>query len=241
MRKLHVITQKEMVKPQKLKECIAVVIDVFLATSTISFLLKNNYEPVYAMKDVERARTFFAEQTVDYMMLGERKGEPVDGFQYPDPTTIQLTKQRKAAIICSTNGTRAIEKAKNAKKMYISSLVNGHLVAERVHDISDESSIVLICSGNDARFSKEDFVGAGQIVDHLVKKGDYSLTDSSKVAREAYHCSKSKSFQDLLEGETASLLSSYGFPQSMNLVIDNVEKVNVLPVFNNNKIICEMK
>ena len=33
MRKVHVITQKELVDPDKLIDCTAVVIDVFLATS----------------------------------------------------------------------------------------------------------------------------------------------------------------------------------------------------------------
>lgn len=237
MRRIHVITQKEIVDPIRLRDCTAVVIDVFLATSTIAFLIKHNYEPIYAMEDVDSARVFATQQKGLYLLLGEEKGETVEGFLYPDPTLLQSSQKKIPAIICSTNGTRAIEKAKEAKSLYISSLVNGHLIADRLHKQEDGSSIVLISSGNDNRFSTEDFVGAGQIIDHLMRKGDYILSDSSKVARETYLQSYSLSFQNLLEGETAVLLRGLGFPESMDLVIENYEKINVIPIFVGNKII----
>lgn len=237
MRKIQVITQKEMVDQSRLKDCTAVVIDVFLATSTIAFLLENNYEPIYAMEDVESAHTLAANQTASYLLLGEAKGEAVKGFLYPDPTLLEYSEDRKSAIICSTNGTRAIEKAKGAKTLYISSILNGHLVAESIHEQDDGSSILLICSGNDNRFSLEDFVGAGQIVDQLMRKGNYVLSDASKVARETYMQSFASDFQNLLDSETACLLRNVGSAESMNFVIQNHEKINVLPVFVDNQII----
>ena len=237
MRKVHVITQKEMVDPIQLKDCTAVVIDVFLATSTIAFLINHNYEPVYAMEDVESARNFALRQTGSYLLLGEAKGEAIDGFLYPDPTLLQSTERQMPAIICSTNGTRAIESSKTARALYISSLVNGHIVAKHLHEQDNDSSIVLICSGNDNRFSMEDFVGAGQIIEHLMEKGNYSLSDSSKVARDTYQQSKLMSFQNLLDSETSTLLRRFNFPESMDFVIENYEKLDVLPIFTENKIV----
>lgn len=237
MRKVHVITQKEAVNEQKLEGCTAVVIDVFLATSTISFLLKHNYGPVYAVQDSKSALELAAKQDRPYVLLGETQGKVIDGFQYPDPCLIEPIELQKIAIICSTNGTRAIDKAAKAKVLYISSLVNGHLIAERIHGQTDHSSIVLICSGNDDRFSMEDFVGAGQIVDHLMCKSDYMLSDSSKLARDTYRTSLAISFKNLLDCETASLLKSFDFEESMNLVIRNHEKVEIIPVFTGNKIV----
>lgn len=237
MRKIHVITQKEAINEQMLEGCTAVVIDVFLATSTIAFLLEHKYGPIYAVKDSKRALELASRQDGPYLLLGETKGEAIEGFQFPDPCLIETTEQQKAAIICSTNGTRAIEKAKKAKVLYISSLVNGHLIAKRIHEQTDQSSIVLICSGNDDRFSMEDFVGAGQIIEHLINKGEYSLSDSSKLARRTYQNSLSISFQDLLDCETALLLRSFDFEESMDMVIQNCEKVEIIPVFIGNKIV----
>lgn len=237
MRKIHVITQKEAVKEDKLYGCTAVVIDVFLATSTISFLLEQNYDTVYAVKDSESAVDLARGLSGEVLLLGETKGESIEGFQYPDPCLIKPSKGGEQAVICSTNGTRAIEKAIHSKRMYISSLINGHLIAEQIHQEQDSSSIVLICSGNDDRFSMEDFIGAGQIISHLMEKGDYALTDASKMAKSAYEHELAADFINLHDCETADLLRSFDFEESIYLILRNFEKVNAIPVFEDGKII----
>ncbi|WP_198038649.1 2-phosphosulfolactate phosphatase [Planococcus lenghuensis] len=234
------MTQKEAVDEQKLAGCTAVVIDVFLATSTIAFLLTNNYEPIYTVKDSEHALALASWLEEPYILLGETRGKCIEGFQYPDPCLIKFVQEKKAAIICSTNGTRAIESAKKAKILYISSLVNGHKVAEHISMQTDDSSIVLICAGNDDRFSMEDFVGAGQIIDRLLKGEEYALSDAAKLARDTYLSSSAISFRNLLDCETASLLRSFEFENSMDLVIEHHEKVEVVPIFKGNKVVQEL-
>lgn len=237
MRKIHVITQKEAVNEQKIKGCVAVVIDVFLATSTIAFLLEKKYQPVYAVEDSESALKLAGELECPYVLLGETKGESIEGFQYPDPCLIIPAEKEKTAIICSTNGTRAIKKAENAKALYISSLINGHAIAKQLHEVENRASIVLICSGNDDRFSMEDFVGAGQLVHHLSTMGEYILSDSSKLARDTYKQSVQEDFQGLLSCETADLLRSYDYEKSLDFVLEHFEKVEVIPVLDGHKII----
>lgn len=237
MRKIHVITQKEVVAEEKLKGCTAVVIDVLLATSTIAFLLENNFEPIYAVKDSNHAIELSKRHSEPHILLGETKGESIHGFQYPDPCLIKISDAKQAAIICSTNGTIAIEKASKANVLFISSLVNGHLIAERIHLQEDGSSIVLVCSGNDNRFSMEDFIGAGQIVEHLLHKGNYELSDSSKLAREAYLHAHENSFKELHECETAHLLKSFDFTDSVEFVLRHYETIDVVPLFTDGKIV----
>ena len=237
MRKIHVITQKEAVNEEKLKGCVAVVIDVFLATSTIAFLLEKKYQPVYAVEDSESALKLARELEGPFVLLGETKGESIEGFQYPDPCLIVPAEKEKTAIICSTNGTRAIKKAENAKVLYISSLINGHAIAKQLHELGDMSSIVLICSGNDDRFSMEDFVGAGQIVHHLGTMGEYILSDSSKLARDTYKNALQEDFQGLLACETADLLRSFDYEISLDFVLEHFEKVDVIPILDGNKIV----
>lgn len=237
MRKVHVITQKEAVAEEKLKGCTAVVIDVFLATSTIAFLLENNFEPIYAVKDSSQAIELSKRHSEPHILLGETKGESIHGFQYPDPCLIRSSEEKKAAIICSTNGTIAIEKASKANVLFVSSLVNGHLIAERIHLQKDDSSIVLVCSGNDDRFSMEDFIGAGQIIEHLLRKGHYELSDSSKLAREAYCYADAASFKELHECETAHLLKRFDFTGSVEFVLRHHEKIDVVPLYTEGKIV----
>lgn len=239
MRKIHVITQKEAVREERLAGCTAAVIDVFLATSTIIFLLDRNYEPVHAVLGNEQALELSKLQEAEHLLLGESKGEGLEGFDYPDPCALKYSPERQAAIICSTNGTIAIEKAKNAKRLYISSLVNGHRVAERIHQEQDGSSIVLICSGNDDRFSMEDFIGAGQLVEHLDKWGGYELSDAAKLAQQAYRNSYAEGFNELLDSETADLLKRFKFPEAAEFVIRHHEKLDVVPVYEGGMIVKE--
>lgn len=241
MRKIHVITQKEAVREERLVGCTAAVIDVFLATSTIIFLLDRNYEPVHAVLGSEQALELSKLQEAEHLLLGESKGEGLEGFDYPDPCALEYSAERQAAIICSTNGTIAIEKAKEAKKLYISSLVNGHRVAERIHQEQDGSSIVLICSGNDDRFSMEDFIGAGQLADHLAKWGSYELSDAAKLARKAYRSSLAERFNELLDSETADLLKRFNFPEAAEFIIRQHEQLDVVPVYKDGMIVKELE
>ncbi len=239
MRKIQVITQKELVDTELIRDCTAVVIDVFLATSTITYLLEKGCEPVYAVKDEITALEIVKEQDSPYLLMGERYGNAIENFEYPDPTLIVSTNAKRAAIICSTNGTIAIEKAKHAKTLYASSLLNGHRVSSQIYQQDDRSSIVLICSGNAGRFSMEDIIGAGQIIDHLAAKDDFTLSDSASLARDAFIYAKSQQFVNLLECETAELLRRTGFEHTIQWVIDQFEKVDVVPVYRNGKIIAD--
>ncbi len=241
MRKIHVVTQKEAVEENRLVDCTAVILDVFLATSTICFLLQNNYQPVYAVGDKESALDIKEKIDGPTLLLGEIKGKPIPGFVYPDPTKLNHAKAEVSAIICSTNGTKAIKKCESAKNVFISSLVNGHCVAESIHLKKDSSSIVLICAGNDNRFSIEDFVGAGQVIEHLMQKGDYALSDSATLARETYINYKIEKFERLLNCETANLLSSLDYEESVQFVIDYIEKLDIVPVSAGEKIFLETK
>jgi 2-phosphosulfolactate phosphatase len=236
MRKIHVITQKELVDSEMIRNCTAVVIDVLLATSTITYLLEKGYEPVYAVKDALSALDIVKNQKCPYLLMGEWQGESIENFHYPDPMLIETTKIKRPAIICSTNGTIAIEKAKQAKALYASSLLNGHTVAEHIRQQDDGASVVLICSGNAGRFSMEDFIGAGQIIDHLTRNNVFELSDAARLARDAFVHAKLKQFINLLESETAGLLKRTGYELSTQWVIDQVEKVDVVPVYRNGKI-----
>ncbi|WP_188208057.1 2-phosphosulfolactate phosphatase [Alkalibacillus aidingensis] len=238
MRKIYVVTQKELVNSDRLQGATAIVIDVFLATSTITFLLEKNYQPVYAAENQEHAMNIANQLGSDTpLMLGEKNGESINGFGFPDPRLLKHSEQQNAAIICSTNGTRAIEAAKRAKKLYISSITNGHLVAKSVDQESiNHSPIVLVCSGNGGHFSLEDFVGAGHIIDHLLKSGEFELNDAAKLARNTFINVRSNNFIDLYSCDTKHLLERLGYPGSVDYVINQFEKVNVIPVYQEGKI-----
>lgn len=237
MRKIHVLFNKEAVVEFRLQQCTVVVVDVFLATSTITTLLANGIEPVYAVENAAIATKLAENLESPLLLFGESEGLALDGFLYPDPTLIHKQLNPTQAIICSTNGTRAIQKAKQAKQLYISSLVNGHAVAKVLHSEEDEGTIVIIAAGNNPTISIEDLTGAGQIVSHLLNLGDYDVTDAAFVSKITFDYMKNQKFAPLKKADTAKLLQQIGIPSSVKFVLNQIEQINVVPIFKNNQII----
>ena len=230
------ILNKESVVPDRLHACSAVVIDVFLATTTINTLLAHDIEPVYAVEDAEIAWQIQQLLGGNTLMLGESFGHAIDDFIYPDPTLITSQLSSTQAIICSTNGTKAIQKAKNAAQLYISSLANGHAVAKALHEELSDRSIVIIASGNNGRFSLEDFVGAGQIISHLQQLGEYELSDAAYAAQSIYECIKAQNYEPLYNTETVQLLKEVNMDDAVPFVIDTIESMDFAAIYEDGQI-----
>lgn len=241
MRKILVILNKESVVPKRLTECSAVVVDVFLATTTINTLLAHDIEPVYAVENAEVALQVRHLLSGNTLLFGESFGYAIDDFIYPDPTLITAQLGATQAIICSTNGTKAIQKAKNASQLYISSLANGHAVAKAMHEEQSDRPIVIIASGNDGRFSLEDCVGAGQIIAHLLKLGDYALSDAAYAAQMLYECVKAQNFEPLTHTETVQLLKKFNMDDAVPFVIDTIESMDFAAIYKDGQISIQRK
>ncbi|UOF92358.1 2-phosphosulfolactate phosphatase [Fodinisporobacter ferrooxydans] len=230
MRKIHVITQKEAVQPHQIKTCTAVVTDVLLATSTIATLLHHGAKEVIPVADEKeglKLASELAEET--YMLCGEQDGHTLDGFLGTDPETLLAADiADKAIILSTTNGTVAIRKSMLAKTVYTASFLNGQAVAKDLQKSNDTSSILLVCSGSQGRFSIEDFLGAGYLISELVHENisAWTLTDSAKAAFRLYeHCADNLA-NVLRTSETGNLLRNLGYPDS----IEYVTKVGALPI-----------
>jgi 2-phosphosulfolactate phosphatase len=239
MRRIHVITQKEFVDPQKIKESTAVVVDVLLATSVIGFALDNGFQSITTVRDEEEGLHILKKETASSILMGENKGIHIEGMEYPDPLLFwsDSYKQKDHLILLTTNGTVAINNAAGAKDLYVSSLLNGHIIAKELYENREDTSIVIVCAGNSGRFSMEDFIGAGQIIHHLVKESDYSLSDSSLAALECYRATKQNQFSILHSTETAQILQGLGFGDTVSLIVERIEKVDVLPKVKGGKIV----
>lgn len=234
MRRIHVVTQKELVEEDKIKNNIAVVIDVLLATSTIVMALEKGISGVTPVKDSFSGHSIYKKDIVNNLLMGEKEGELIDGMLYPDPNLFNAEENeyKRFLILLTTNGTVAIENSLAAKELYVSSLLNGHSIAKEINSKTNEESIILVCAGNHGRFSLEDFIGAGQIIHHLMDSESghkYSLSDSSKGALTMYRSAKEDEFNILRSVETSKMLQSKGFNEAVNIVINNIEKVNIVP------------
>ena len=140
---------------------IVVVIDVLRATSTINTLLFLGADHVKPVGSLEECKVL---KDDDYIIMAERMGKKVEGFDYGNsPTKFkeENIKGRKVAIATS-NGSKAIIKSEGSKRTILCSFLNIESVINLIKKY--ESDVLILCSGWLGKTNLEDTLCAGGIV-----------------------------------------------------------------------------
>ena len=172
---------------------IVVVIDVLRATSAICAAFDNGVEKMIPVSTVEEAREY---QSQGIIAAAERGGQIVEGFNFGNSPYSYKTSEvvGKTIALSTTNGTRAINIAKeHAGMVVIGSLNNIDALNEWL--ITQDKNVVCLCSGWKDKFNLEDTICAGAICDSLMATGKYrSEDDSSVAAKYLYQSAKDNYF-----------------------------------------------
>ena len=180
------MTRQE-IEPEKLSDATVVVIDVFLATTTLLTILENGARsvlPVASLAEAEEVGEALERSCL--LRGGEQDAEKIEGYDlgpYPEEYTPEVAGG-KDAIFVTTNGTRAISSAGPAKELLIGCIRNAPAVA-RYLESSETESVYVVCAGSAGRFVLEDFLGASTILSHLNRQGyleDWRLNDAAWAA-----------------------------------------------------------
>jgi len=231
MRKIHVLFKKEEIDGNKISNCVAVIIDVLLATSTIAAVIHAGAKRVIPVLDDEEA--FEVSHSIEpndtFILAGELGGYPLKGFENPDPEKLlDLDLFGKTLILSTTNGTVAVKKSVNAAAIYTSSLLNGAAVAEKICEDNGNHTVLIICSGSKGRVSVEDLVGAGQLIHELQKNRAWVLSDAASIALHFYISQKNRLVDLLQNSETGRLLSSLG-SKKVSEFVSRINSIRVVP------------
>ncbi len=162
------------------QDSIAIVIDVLRATSTIINAVHNGCRGVVPVAEIEQALSLRQQKHTQLPLLcGERYGKRIDGFDLGNsPAEYQSEVVRdKILIMTTTNGTRALAAARDAKVIYVLSLLNLKTTVNKVACLNE--NINIICAGTNGQTSLEDNVCAGLFIDELVKRSDKFLPDNN--------------------------------------------------------------
>ncbi|MFK7766303.1 MAG: 2-phosphosulfolactate phosphatase [Mariniblastus sp.] len=184
---LDVALLPSLVEPESLRGQTVVVVDVLRATTTITNSLFNGCAQVLPQPSIESARAAHEAFAGESLLGGERGGQIVDGFHNgnsPIEYTEKLIKG-KTLILATTNGTVAMERCREAKRVLIGAMVNLAAVAKA---IEDDPMVTVVCSGTDRFITSEDVVFAGALMQRLIenRKADGKpvgqLTDNATIA-----------------------------------------------------------
>lgn len=223
---------------------IVVVIDVLRATSTILTALANGCSEVIPVREEEDAlalaKWFERNQ---YLLGGERKGIPIPGFDLGN-SPLEYTRERvegKKVILCTTNGTKALNEAADANEVLIGNFLNISRLASYLKDT--ERDITLFCSGQDGGLSLEDLLCAGQIIKKILfvtKNGAVpELTDAGRIALITYKHLANKSKGPIIamaQSGHGQYLASIGFNDDL-LYCGQVDALPYLAEYKNGSVV----
>ncbi len=186
MAKLHVLLKKEELDGERLPGKTVVVLDILFATSSIVTVLAHGASEVlpqlHGAAALEAARGLPAGS---YVLSGELNATTLDGFCHPTPLALlREDVGGRPLIYCTTNGTVALAKAREAEHVYAAALLNGAAVVDRVLRDDPQDTVLIVCSGSADRFNLEDFYGAGYLVSLFAARGAvHELSDAARAAR----------------------------------------------------------
>ena len=183
MKRLRVLMTREEIVPERLAGATAVVVDVFLATTTLLTILENGARRVFPVASLEEAEEVAAKLDASSVLRGgEQDAARIEGYDH-GPFPEEYRPERVAdrdVIFVTTNGTRAIADAASAQRVLLGCLRNAPAVARHLED-SGTDSVYLVCAGSAGRFTVEDFLGAATILAHMNVRG-WRLNDGAWMA-----------------------------------------------------------
>jgi 2-phosphosulfolactate phosphatase len=145
-----------------------VVIDLLRASTTICQAIASGATEVVPFLEVDDAMAAAAEAADRDMIVlgGERGGRRIEGFDLgnsPAEYTAKAVGGRRV-FLTTTNGTRALNHARLARRVLVGSFVNLSAVAD---SIRSESRIDILCAGTDGEVTREDVLAAGAMIDAI--------------------------------------------------------------------------
>lgn len=110
---------------------LAIVIDVFRAFSTEAYLFANGAEKIIPVLTTEEAFELKKEHP-EYILMGERGGLKVEGFDYGNSPTeiLDVDFTGKTIIHTTSNGTKGLMNAVNADAVLAGSFVTASAIIE---------------------------------------------------------------------------------------------------------------
>lgn len=158
---------------------LVVVLDVLRATSAICTAMEYGLKEIIPVASVEDARKL---QSEGYLAAAERGGQIVEGFDMGNSpfSYMEPALKGKSVVLTTTNGTKAINMAKDKETVVIGSLNNLDALCHWL--IRQRRDILVLGSGWKDKFNLEDTICAGAIADKCLKSGRFFADEDSTVA-----------------------------------------------------------
>lgn len=196
-----------------------IVIDVLRASTVIVTAICNGAKEIIPVGSVEFGMKVsgnaFGGQT---LIGGERNTHKIDGFNLGN-SPLEYNSETvtgKSIILYTTNGSKAIVKAKFSESLFICCFNN--LAAVAKHLVKLNKDFEILCAGSNGMFNLEDTVCAGKLIAEVQSiNEDVVLTDAAKASIVLSKSSGKNILKMLSECEHGKLLISNDFGDDLKV------------------------
>lgn len=212
---------------------IVVVIDVLRATSAICSAIHNGVKSVIPVSTIDEAKAY---QEKGYLVGAERQGEIVEGFDFGNSPYSYMKPELKGKdiVLSTTNGTRAINIAKEAPTVVIGALTNLDFLSEWL--IEQNKNVVCLCSGWKDKYNLEDTICGGAIAENLLKTGRFTSNEDASVgAKYLYLAAKDNYFGFLKSSSHRRRLKKLNLNEDIKFCL-TPNQMEVIPILNGDRI-----
>jgi len=158
---------------------VVVVIDVLRATSAICTAFHYGVDKIIPVSTLDQAIEY---KDKGFHVAAERKGKIVSGFEFGNsPLTYTNDKLKdQTLVLTTTNGTKAINMAKDIEHLLIGSFLNLDAISNYLIELN--KSALILGSGWENKFCLEDSICAGAISEQLLKTNKFESNNDSTIA-----------------------------------------------------------
>jgi 2-phosphosulfolactate phosphatase len=181
-------------RPGDLADVVCVVFDVLRATSSMLTALANGASKIYPAREISDALEL-RKKHPSALLAGERDGVRILAAQTGGRdfdlgnSPREFTPERVAGreiIMTTTNGTRALQACRGARRILAGGLLNLGALA-RCLQTDRAARVLVVCAGTFEEAAYEDTLAAGALCDLIWNQFDNgAIADSACIARRIY-------------------------------------------------------
>lgn len=208
-------------------DTIVVVVDIFRATTCMCTALNNGARSIIPVASPQEAEEYHKK---GYLVGGESNMKKFDFGDFgnsPSDYIPQKVKD-KDIVMSTTNGTHAIDMARDASCLLIGSFSNLSTISNFC--ISEKKDVLVLCAGWKDRFNFEDSLFGGALVEKLIDGGYNADFDAANVALDMWKEAKKDMKTYINKSEHMKRLESHGLSEVVSFCLQP-DTVSVLPVF----------
>ncbi|MDJ1470065.1 2-phosphosulfolactate phosphatase [Xanthocytophaga flava] len=232
MRKIDVCPTPELLHLYNLENKIAVIVDVFRATSCMTTAFAHGIEKIIPVAHIEECKVL---QEQGYLAAAERNAMKVEGFDLDNSPFSYMKPDLagKTLAMTTTNGTLALTKSKSAQQVLVGSFLNRKAITDYL--LTQPYDVLVVCAGWKGKYNLEDTLFAGAVVCSL--KNEFTIEDDAALAAHMiYDAAKYNMIKFIAHSSHVRRLARLNLTRDIEFCLRE-DLYNVVPILQNGALV----